>query len=338
MTIRVNIIIPSAGRRPEFLQRAIKSALVDDEQIQTKIIVVLNGGDGIAFDTNKSFQHPLVNYYKIEQGNVCKARNYGLFIAQGELIRFLDDDDFLISDVAYQQYIELYHSDAELSTYAGAVEDDQTRYQVIEPINTNDYYSAVMSANCPALTFATVYKKEVIGIARWNEESHIAEDEEWMRTLSYVGELKWMHNTQCVGVWFQHEYSRLSFKLGHPLYYKNRAESIIELVEYLASKNDLTPSRRKYAAQGLWSAIHGGFHFSPLYWSRKIIQVRKLDQESKPDIKLFQYTIFIHPLFMEWLLIPLRWGSRIIKRVLIGFNKKSYVRRPRLPTNDQSFD
>ncbi|RZG49136.1 glycosyltransferase family A protein [Acinetobacter wuhouensis] len=334
----VSVIIPSAGRRPELLHRAIKSALVDDEQIKTEIIVVLNGRDGMDFDTSQSFQHRLVTYYKIEQGSVSKARNYGLSVAQGELIRFLDDDDFLIPDMAYQQYTELYHSNAELSTYAGAIEDDQTRYQVIVPINTDDYYSAVMSANCPSLTFASVYKKKIVGIVRWNEESHIAEDEEWMRKLSYVGELKWIRNTLCVGVWFQHQHSRLSFKLGHPLYYKNRAESISELVEYLASKNDLTLSRKKYAAQGLWSAIHGGFHFSPIYWSRKIIQVRELDKGSMPDIKIFQHTAFIHPLFMEWLLIPLRWGSRIIKSLLINFNKKSYIRRPRLPTNDESFD
>lgn len=334
----VSIIIPSAGRRPEFLQRAINSALIDDENIQTEIIVILNGKDGMTFNINQSFQHPLVNYHKIEQGNVCKARNYGLSLAQGELIRFLDDDDFLYPVIARQQYLELFHSNVDLSTYAGAIEDSTTRYQIIRPVNVNDYYSAVMSANCPALTFATVYKTEIVQNIKWNEESHIAEDEEWMRVLSYGRELRWIRNNEPVGVWFQHTYIRLSFTLGHPLYYKNRAESINKLLDYLSSRDTLTVERKRYAAQGLWSAIHGGFHFAPLYWSKKLMLARQLDNYSIPDIKLFNYIYFIHPLLIEWLLIPLRWTSRIIKKIFVNYNKKSYVRRPRLPSNLRSLE
>lgn len=334
----ITIIIPSAGRRPKFLQRSIKSALIDDNTIQTEVIVVLNGKDGMAFDISQSIQHPLVKYHKIKQGNVSKARNYGLLLAQGELIRFLDDDDFLYPDVAYQQYLELLHSDADLSTYAGAIEDYFDRYQIIEPININDYYSAVMSANCPALTFANVYKNDIVKNMKWNDESHIAEDEEWMRDLSYARDLKWIRNSEPVGVWFQHKQIRLSFMLGHPLYYRNRAESINKLLEHLSLQDILTVERRIYAAQGLWSAIHGGFHFSPLYWSKKLIFARQLDHQSIPDIKLFKYTCFIHPLLIEWLLIPFRWTSRIIKKITLNYNKKSYIRRPRLPSNLRSMD
>lgn len=327
MSITVSIIIPSAGLRPELLQRAINSSLIDDGYIKTQIIVVLNGRHGMDFDLGSSLQHSLVYYYKIEQGNVCKARNYGLSVAQGELIRFLDDDDFLISDVAYQQYIELYDSDAELSTYSGAIEDHQKRYQVIEPININDYYSAVMSANCPALTFATVYKKNFLGTSKWNEESHIAEDEEWMRTLSYLGELKWIHSTQCTGVWFQHGNSRLSFNLGHPLYYRNRAESIIKLLAYLDSKNNLTLLRRRYAAQGLWSSIHGGFHFAPIYWTKVALHVRKFSPKSRPENLFFDKLMFMNPILLEWLLIPIRWCSRYYRKLKSYFSHTSYVRK-----------
>lgn len=330
MKIKVSVIIPSAGRRLKFLERAIQSALIDDDLIQTKIIVVLNGKDGMAFDTSLSIQHPLVSYYKIAQGNVSKARNFGLQIAQGDLIRFLDDDDYLYPNVAYRQYIELIDSDIDLSTYSGAIEDESVRYQTIEPIKTDDYYSAVVSANCPALTFATVYKKNTINMVRWNENSHIAEDEEWMRKLAYNKCLKWGRSCSVVGVWFQHRYERLSFKLGHPLYYKNRAESIIELVNYLKCRNLLNLQRKKYASQGLWSAIHGGFHFSPLYWSKVLFFVRELDSKSCPDIKFFEKISFIHPFILEWFLIPLRWISRTVKMLLLKYNNKSYIRRPKL--------
>lgn len=329
--MKVSIIIPSAGRRAEFLKRAINSALIDDDLIQTEIIVVLNGDKGMKFDISLCIQHPLVHYYKIKDGNVSKARNFGIEIAKGELIRFLDDDDFLYPDVAYQQYLEFFHSDADLITYSGAIEDNIQRYQVIEPVKNDDYHCAVMSANCPALTFATVYKSKSITLVRWNEKSNIAEDEEWMRKIAYNEYLRWEYSSLIVGVWFQHSNERLSFNLGHPLYYKNRAESIINLLNSLETRGILTQQRKVYAAQGLWSAIHGAFHFSPVYWSKILFFTRKLDPTSVPNIKFFNKFSLMHPFIFEFLLIPIRWVSRILKKILLRYNRKSYIRRPKIP-------
>ncbi|MCH7339006.1 glycosyltransferase family 2 protein [Acinetobacter higginsii] len=319
----VSVIIPSAGRRSEFLKRAIQSALIDDSVIHTEIIVVLNGKEGMVFDTKKAFQHPSVKYYKIEQGNVSKARNYGLSLANGELIRFLDDDDYLYPDIASQQYIELYQSDVDLSTYAGAIEDNNIRYQVIEPIEIDDYCAATLSAHCPALTFATVYKNKIIKNIKWNEDSYIAEDEEWMRALSYPKAPIWLYNKKIVGVWFQHQCLRLSFSLGHPLYYKNRAESINKLLNHLFCIGGLTMQRKEYAAQGLWSAIHGGFYFEPIYWTKIAFYARKLDPHSMPDEPFFnKLPCWIHPLVIEWLMLPKRWLNhqvRLLKQKL-GYN------------------
>lgn len=323
----ITIIIPSAGRRPEFLQRAIKSALIDDAKLQTEIIVVLNGKDGLAFDTSLSFQDPLVSYHKIEQGNVCKARNYGLSLAQGELIRFLDDDDFLYPDIAYQQYSELLHSDADLSTYAGAIEDDTTRYQIIEPININDYCAATLCANCPALTFATVYKSNIIKNLKWDENIFIAEDEKWMRTIAASSEIKWVRNNNVVAVWYQHNIDRLSFSMGQPDYYKNRATSIQETLQTLKFGNRITPNRMVSASQGFWSCIHGGFHFEPIYWTKIALYASQLNPNARPKNYFFDKLYFIHPILLEWLIIPIRWLSRYFRMFKSKFLAKSYVRK-----------
>lgn len=329
MSLLVSIIIPSAGRRPKFLQRAIKSVLIDDEQIQTEVIVVLNGTDGMAFDLNQSFQHPLVSYYKIEQGNVCMARNYGLSIAQGDLIRFLDDDDFLYPNVAYQQYLELFHSDADLSTYAAAIEDETTRYQVIKPIDIEDYSAATLSANFAGLPLLSVYKNRLIYNLKWDEKICIPEDEKWMRTIAANNDIKWFKKNDIVGVWYQHDIDRLSFPMGHPDLFKNRQQSIQETLQKLIDSNRITPLRLKAASNGLWSCIHGGFHFSPIYWTKVALYARKLDPQSKPDDAFFQkLPNWIHPLVIEWLMLPKRWLNHLLRVVKhkLRYNK-SFVRK-----------
>lgn len=329
MSLLVSVIIPSAGRRPKFLQRAIKSALIDDNTIQTEVIVVLNGIDGMAFDFSQSFQHPFVKYYKIEQGNVCKARNYGLFLARGDLIRFLDDDDFLYPNVAYQQYLELFHSNADLSTYAGAIEDEFTRYQIIEPINIADYCAATLSDKCPALTFASVYKYNIIKNLKWDETIFVVEDEKWMRTIAASTEIKWLRSNEVVAVWYQHDIDRLSLPIGYPELYRNRYISIKETLQKLEAENRLTVSRKINASSGLWSAVHGGLYSAPIYWTKVALYARKLDPQSKPDDAFFQkLPNWIHPLVIEWLMLPKRWLNHLLRVVKhkLRYNK-SFVRK-----------
>ncbi|MCS3525538.1 glycosyltransferase family 2 protein [Acinetobacter johnsonii] len=323
----ISIIIPSAGRRPKFLQRAIKSALINDEQIQTEVIVVLNGTDGMAFDLSQSFQHQFVKYYKIEQGNVCKARNYGLVLAQGDLIRFLDDDDFLYPDVAYRQYSELFHSDADLSTYAGAIEDNNTRYQIIEPIDIADYCAATLSENCIGLPLLSVYKNKIICNLKWDEKIRIPEDEHWMRTIAANNDIKWIKQNDVVGVWYQHDIDRLSFPMGHLDLFKNRHISIQETLQKLIDSNRTTPLRLKTASNGLWSCIHGGFHFSPIYWTKVALYAKQLNPQARPKNTFFDTLFLIDPILLEWLIIPIRWISRYYRKIKSHIVKAAYVRK-----------
>lgn len=329
MSLLVSVIIPSAGRRPKFLQRAIKSALIDDNKIQTEVIVVFNGIDGMAFDLSQSFQHPFVKYYKIEQGNVCKARNYGLALARGDLIRFLDDDDFLYPNVAYQQYLELFHSNADLSTYAGAIEDEFTRYQIIEPIDMVDYCAATLSDKCPALTFASVYKSNIIKNLKWDETICLVEDEKWMRTIAANNDIKWIKQNDVVSVWYQHNIDRLSVPahFANPELFKNRYISIQETLQILQFRNRITPLRLKAASNGLWSCIHGGFHFAPIYWTKIALYAKKLNPQARPKNTFFDTLFFIDPILLEWLIIPIRWISRYYRKIKSHMVKAAYVRK-----------
>ena len=323
----ISIIIPSAGRRPKFLQRAIKSALIDDNTIQTEVIVVLNGKDGMAFDISQSIQHPLVKYHKIEQGNVSKARNYGLSLAQGELIRFLDDDDYLYPEAAYQQYLDFYFNDKlEINIYSIIIKDQSSNFikKISPEILNNSFLGYSLNPNI-ALPFIAVYKKNILANIFWDEECKFPEDEDWLRQDAKKKEYIFEYSDKVVGVWFQHPNERLSLPINNNRFCLNKLESIFSLFEGLEQEN-----RNRYSlcmAYGLWSCIHGGFHFSPIYWTKIALYAKKLNPQARPKNTFFDTLFFIDPILLEWLIIPIRWISRYYRKIKSHMVKAAYVRK-----------
>lgn len=319
MTLYVSIIIPSAGRRSEFLQRAIKSALIDDEKIQTEIIVVLNGKDGMIFNEYSSFQHPLVKYYKLEEGNVSKARNYGLSIAEGELIRFLDDDDYLISEIACQQYIELFYSNADLSTYIlESIDMKNISHGVLVKKQYNSGLEALLAGEMIGTTHNNVYKYNIIERLKWDENCNNGEDFKWFFEVLLSRKCNWIYSNQVVGVWFQHSDFRLSkpYSINYAL--KSNVENIIRIHSMYNSDSKWD----SYLVQGLWFYAHKGFFLDPIYWTKIIKKAQVLDKKYVPSFIIFH--LGVSALFVEWCILPIRWVGRFFRKYIL--NKRSHVR------------
>lgn len=327
----VTIVIPTLGLRPSLLKRAIESTRISDRTIYIQVIVVINNPSVTTFpflDDIKVSERFTIHILNLTRSNVSAARNFGISHAEGELLRFLDDDDFLIPEVASHQYRQLFNSDADLSTYAGRIEDSEGNiHQIIKPGNHLDYACAVLSPNCPALTFATVYRISLIRDLKWNETWSTTEDEDWMREILRSQPPLWISNSEVVGVWYQHQSGRLSKPIPTQTYYKNRALSIMETVNRQESEHRLEQPHRRAAAMGLWSAIHGGFYFAPLYWTRVARQAKRLDASVRPTDPWFKLLSPLPAIAIEWLTLPKRWLNhfmRLARGKILGW---SHIRK-----------
>jgi len=90
----VSVIIPTR-KRPELLAETIKSVRAQ-EGVTTEIIVVDDCPDSSAAPIAAAFEG--VVYCRnptVSQGRPAKVRNFGLTMATGELVHFLDDDDIV---------------------------------------------------------------------------------------------------------------------------------------------------------------------------------------------------------------------------------------------------
>src|SRR3546814_17393790 len=105
----------------------------------------------------------------------------------------------------------LWLSNADLSTYAGRIEDEfGSVHQIILPGEFADYGCAVLGSHCPALTFASVYRTSSIYQLRWNTSWHPPEDEDWMRRVLQAQDYMWIYSNTEAGYWYHTRSPRLS--------------------------------------------------------------------------------------------------------------------------------
>lgn len=88
--VDISVVIPTYNRRHCVLS-AVESVL-NQTRVPLEIIVVDDGStDGT--ETLFATSHPLVQYVSKANGGVSSARNYGVSLARGSWVAFLDSDD-----------------------------------------------------------------------------------------------------------------------------------------------------------------------------------------------------------------------------------------------------
>lgn len=88
----ISVVIPTLGTRNDKLIVALES--VSRQDVLPVEVIIVNNGSGVV-DTSSICSNLRINVYEIPIGSgVAVARNFGASVAHGEVICFLDDDDF----------------------------------------------------------------------------------------------------------------------------------------------------------------------------------------------------------------------------------------------------
>lgn len=88
-----SIIIPTYNRA-SFISATVESVLKQDYQ-NFEVIIVDDGSTDNTQEIVEAIADPRVSYYKKENGERAKARNYGTLLAKGAYVNFFDSDDLL---------------------------------------------------------------------------------------------------------------------------------------------------------------------------------------------------------------------------------------------------
>jgi glycosyltransferase involved in cell wall biosynthesis len=95
---RISVIIPTRGRH-HFLKQAIASVLAQTES-PAEIIVV---DDGVGAKEAVGHMHPSITVLDNDERGPVPARNMGVGHASGDIICFLDDDDWFTDETYFEK-------------------------------------------------------------------------------------------------------------------------------------------------------------------------------------------------------------------------------------------
>lgn len=322
----VSVIIPTSGR-PLLLKRAIDSCLSGAYASVTEVIVIANGPD-VTWEPVRDFYlyDNRVRFYYSRPPNQNIARNIGLEKAEGELIRYLDDDDYLYPNAAANQYhlMELDRLDA-CSAAVGMVDEDGKQLGTLSQPQLTGLVEASVCWQRLQLPHAHVYRRQSISSLRWKENIRQSEDIVWLIEYAVATERKWCRIDEVVGVWYQHRMPRMSLDRPSGRVHEYTAECLIKATETLRLRSAITPPRASLISEALWACILRAFVFRPFYWTHIARVVTSISSSGRPPDRLFTGFLGsrIDPLILLWLALPIRIAIiafRFARGVFLGWN------------------
>lgn len=308
ITPLLSIIIPTY-KRPQFLPRAIKSALQAAANGNVEIIIVPNGSDASWKSVVDEFtDESRVKWYPIETTHASAARNHGMKLAQGKYIRFLDDDDYFYVKQCQQQLDYQITNDLDISyAYIDSIDQygDFIKKHRVEIVK-DFIYLVFFSFSTPQHGY--LYKKKFLENIFWDVSINKRQDLYWLFNIAIRTEPKFSVFPKTVGAWLHHEGPRVS--KGHSVNNVSRETAIraLECYRILNTELRLNSARSHAISTRLWRCVHEGIMYDLVYWIKIACIAKKISKSGNPATPIyFKRFFFINPLLWEIFLIPFRW-------------------------------
>lgn len=308
--VLLSVIIPTY-KRPEFLGRAIDSALLSSPNGDVEVIVVPNGPDASWKEVAQQYQdEPRIIWSAIEKAHANAARNHGLELARGKYIRFLDDDDYFYPENAKKQLVDLIKSQAELSySCLNHVGVSGSIIKSTEPEDKEDYVVAVVGRGNPTATLTIIYLKDILESLEWDISINKNQDVYWAYSICAKREFKSIYHNKPAGAWVQHDGERVSRGHKPSIVAKQTAFQLLKLAEQLKQQDRLTVDRAKAISIALWQCLHNGVMYSPLYWFKVSRKIKQLMPNQHPRTDMYKNKMLqkVDPFWIEVIISPVRW-------------------------------
>jgi glycosyltransferase involved in cell wall biosynthesis len=189
----VSVIIP-AYNVASYITEALDSALA--QTFKDYEIIVINDGspDTAEFERVLEPYRAHIVYLKQENRGAAAARNTGLYVARGELVAFLDADDWWLPDFLQAQVEYMRHHQKCDLVYANALIFGETpltgkTYMQTAPSKGEVTFESLITARCNVITSGVVARRQLImDVGMFDEELLRAHDFDlWLRMVKHGG-------------------------------------------------------------------------------------------------------------------------------------------------------
>ena len=178
----VSFIITTYNLPIQYLKECIDSILqLSLNAKEREIILVDDGSDICPLDEIAEYLQHFIYLRQPNQG-VSVARNYGIQIAKGNFIQFVDGDDYLIQ-TAYEHCLDIvrYHQpDIVTFNFANSKAKEEVPYELPTPISGTEYLN---KHNLHGSACSYIFRHNIIGSLQFTPGIVYGEDEEFTPQL-----------------------------------------------------------------------------------------------------------------------------------------------------------
>ena len=191
----VSFIITTSKHQKEYLVECIKSILQLSLNPKEREIILIDDGSDICPLNDLAEYLPNIIYLRQPNQGVSVARNYGMKIATGKYIQFIDDDDYILK-AAYEHCLDIvrYHQpDIVTFNYCKNNKNIEPSYELPTPVTGTDFLN---NNNLHGAAWSYIFRHSIVGSLQFTPGIVYGEDEEFTPQLFLRAERIFKINTE----------------------------------------------------------------------------------------------------------------------------------------------
>ena len=191
----VSFIITTSKHQKEYLVECIKSILQLSLNPKEREIILIDDGSDICPLNDLAEYLPNIIYLRQPNQGVSVARNYGMKIATGKYIQFIDGDDYILK-AAYEYCLDIvrYHQpDIVTFNYCKNNKNIEPSYELPTPVTGTDFLN---NNNLHGAAWSYIFRHSIVGSLQFTPGIVYGEDEEFTPQLFLRAERIFKINTE----------------------------------------------------------------------------------------------------------------------------------------------
>lgn len=253
----VSVVIPTYNRL-DFLKTAIASCFDGNDGVDIEVVVVDDGSTDGTCEWLRKQRNPRVRPIFQEQKGAQHARNAGLDVAQGETIKFLDDDDQLVEGALQDEVRLLKQSGAGVGYGDLRIQQEGANQSVFQQRKTQNLIAGIFDGAIWTHPHVFIYKRSVLESVSWDTNLSYEQDKDFAIRVA-AKKPKVIYLNRPVGIFNIHDGDRIS-NLKSNTSVVERCLRRIRLIERGLSEMQehglIGEQERQAAARGMWRSAY----------------------------------------------------------------------------------
>lgn len=191
----VSFIITTSKHQKEYLVECLDSILQLSLNPKEREIILIDDGSDICPLNDLAEYLPNIIYLRQPNQGVSVARNYGMKIATGKYIQFIDGDDYILK-AAYEHCLDIvrYHQpDIVTFNYCKNNKNIEPSYELPTPVTGTDFLN---NNNLHGAAWSYIFRHSIVGSLQFTPGIVYGEDEEFTPQLFLRAERIFKINTE----------------------------------------------------------------------------------------------------------------------------------------------